>query len=192
MYILKQVSVDASDQKFDRNTTKLRGNPKACKVMDSKRCITCNLDKALTEYSSYLDKRSNVRRTRNECKSCRVLRESIRNKENPEAHNKHGKTWKDNNKDYVRHYEKTRVRHKRLSDEQFRIKADIVSRTRHFINGDLRTYDDLYATKEQVQLWFQYHLNKCSLAENEWQVDHVIPLSFFDLTDEIERRLATK
>lgn len=78
-----------------------------------------------------------------------------------------------------------------MTDDQFRIKSDIITHTRHFIVGDLKTYTKINASRQQLQTWFEYlFTNEMNWADKNWQVDHVIPLSFFDLTQDGHLKLA--
>lgn len=158
----------------------------------SKVCSTCKDEKALTEFGSYKGK-NDVIKTRAECKHCRVLREGKRNQNNRERHNKYNSKWKANNKEHVKAYQKDYVCFKRQNDKQFQLKADLVSHVRHLIYGDRKTLSCLKCSREQLRVWFehQFEENMTWLECEAWQVDHVIPLSFFDLTQEHEYMLAS-
>lgn len=157
--------------------------------MDSKitvkTCTTCEVEKTIDNFGNYTDKRTDKVRIRNECKQCRTKRELERNQNNPTAHNIHSANWKSTNKTKIKEYERERSKINRLIDDQFRIKSDIVSHTRHFMKGERKTYDYINCTHDQIKCWYNHLFPNGMTWEqiDNWQNDHVIPLSFFDLTD---------
>lgn len=157
----------------------------------SKVCSSCNEDKTLEHFGTYKGRNGAIK-VRAECKACRVVREGKRNKDNPERHSKYNAKWKANNKEHVKEYAKNRMCYKRLVDCNFKLKTDLVSHIRHLIYGDRKTLSCLQCSREQLKVWFEYQFdeNLSWVKYDEWQVDHVIPLSFFDLTNEMEYMLA--
>jgi hypothetical protein len=159
--------------------------------MDTKKCSSCNVDLALDQFGSYKVKNGTIK-LRSECKACRVKREAHRNKAHPEKHNEYAKKWKQDNKDSVRAYENKRVKEKRQTDEQFKLRTDLTSHLRHFITETRKTIKHLNCNFQQFKTWFGYQFKPGMSWDDKktWEVDHVIPLSYFDLKDPEQYKIA--
>ena len=60
------------------------------------------------------------------------------------------------------------------------MRSDLTSHIRHFIYGKRKTLKDLQCNRDQFLQWFNFQFKE-SMTCDEWEVDHVIPLSMFDL-----------
>jgi len=152
--------------------------------MATKKCTSCNNELNVDQFGTYKSKNGTVK-VRSECKACRVQRESERNKANPERHNEYSKAWKSKNKDAIRVYENARVKEKRKVDVQFQIRTDLTSHLRHFVSKRRVEIRGLECDHEQFKDWFEYQFQE-GMSWNDpktWEIDHVIPLSCFDLTN---------
>jgi hypothetical protein len=92
--------------------------------------------------------------------------------------------WKLDNPDYMRNY--TRERYQ--NDLQFRLIKNLRRRLTLALKGNYKAgsaVSDLGCTVEQLKLWFMYQFQLGMTWENygEWEIDHVKPLSSFDLTN---------
>ncbi len=157
--------------------------------MELKTCTICKIPKNIDQYGTF--KKKDLIKTRSECKQCRTIRESQRNKNNPKRQ-EYVRKYKNNNKEQIREYENARIKEKRQIDLHFKIRTDITSHIRHLLNGSRKTLDSLECTRDQLLKWFEYQFNAGISWSNqkEWQVDHVIPLAFFNLENKDQFKLA--
>jgi hypothetical protein len=163
---------------------------------DSKTCSKCLESKPITCFGSYTDNRSNKQKIviRHNCKQCRVEIEGQRHKENRDRHNMYNQKYKANNRDKIREYERNRHSKKRIEDPHFRLRTNVGSLIRH----SLKDYKDdtcnvlTGCSVKNLKVWIESQFTDEMNWENckEWHIDHVIPLSFFDLTDKDEQLLA--
>ena len=67
----------------------------------------------------------------------------------------------------------------------------IISQLRKFITGERKTLQYIKCTHDHLKHWFQYVMPFGLTWANpeDWQIDHVIPLSFFDLTNTLQRHI---
>lgn len=157
-------------------------------------CATCKDSKAISEYSTYIDCRNGKQRVRNDCKVCRVNKETERNKQNKQKHNEHNQKYKSKNKEKIKEYERKRHAVKRVEDPHFRLRTNMGSSIRHaLVDYKDDTCNTLIGCSVRLlKVWIEHQFtdgltwNNCT----EWHVDHVIPLSFFNLTDRAEQLLA--
>lgn len=156
------------------------------------KCNSCEEEKQEDDFGKYTDNRTGKIRTRKECKSCRVKREDLRSKENRERSNSYKTKYKNNNKDKVRESENIRVKLKRVNDPQYNIKESLVKKTREHLIQD-KWVNIIGCTSKQFRTWFEYcfttDINWDTL--DNWECDHVIPLSYFDLNNDNEYKLAS-
>jgi hypothetical protein len=157
--------------------------------MEYKTCNSCNEIKSIAEFGTYT--RRGKTSLRSECKQCHVVRETTRNKDNPNR-KQYTKTYRDGHKQEIKEYERIRAVTKRETDLQFKLKTDIVSHARHFLKGERKSYKPIQCTLKQLRLWVEYMFQPEMdwNDKSKWQVDHVIPLSFFDLTNSNEYKIA--
>lgn len=160
--------------------------------MDSntKECITCLTTQDLSFYGQYKNRKGfNI--YRNECKACRVKREYQRNKTS-DKRSEYCKTWRQNNQEKIKVYENERHKQKRLTCEIHKLKLNMQCYIRSLVYGKRKNVQYVSCSREQLEKWFS-HIMPFGLKwtqPNEWQIDHVIPLSFFDLNNENEISIA--
>jgi hypothetical protein len=156
-------------------------------------CTNCEVEQPIDLFGKYKTNRNGkeIVRTRTECKSCRVKKEKIRSMNNVEKANSYKKKYKENNKEKVRESENNRVKNKRKNDPLYNIKEDIMRKTRFYL-FEKQTNIDVGCSVDQFRKWFEYQFKgDMNWDDASWQCDHIIPLSFFDLTNKTEYKLAS-
>lgn len=154
-------------------------------------CTTCEDDLHESRFGKYKTPDGKIK-TRRECNACRVKREAVRAKANREQVNTYKKNYKQNHKEKVKEMERIRTCNKRIYDPQYNLKMRIIKNTRSHL---FRTIceEDIECSTPEFRSWFEYMFPHNMTWQNadEWQCDHVIPLSFFDLTCRYEYQLAS-
>lgn len=132
-------------------------------------------------------------------------RERARNwkKRNIEKNRNITKEWRKQNKEHIQEYtnswyldnkhkEEYRARHNRnrknrmKNDPKFKMASVYRSRTKKFYNGTLRSFDLLDCTIDILLSWLMFldpELNFEDHGYYGWHLDHVIPVSLFDMLD---------
>ena len=93
----------------------------------------------------------------------------------------------------VKRNEKDKQRRK--EDETFRIMTNIRTRIHNVLKQNKTDKTDklLGCNKTQLHYWLSYQLHDDLTWDNYadvWQIDHVVPLAFFDMTDQKQQLLA--
>lgn len=176
-----------------------------------KQCRKCSQVLSLTEYHLKKDSYDGLRQ---ECKQCRSIERKNRymlNKDHEKAvckeyslNNKEkvalkNKLWSQSNKSYIALREKNR-RHK---DINYRLIGNLRKRLNHALNKNQKTgsainelgcsIDEL---KQHLQSQFEPWMNwenygKYDSIRKTWNIDHVVPLANFDLTQSDQLSLAS-
>lgn len=162
-----------------------------------KTCIRCGRKKELTEFTF----RKQTGKYNGFCKECNRAYHREYRKNNPpdrELLRKRQKEWRDNNPEKVKakfkkwysknqEYMVNRNREKRNSDESYRLQENLRRRVRHALNGTskaVNTLDllgtDMETYKEYLELLFEDGMTWDNYGE--WHIDHIIPLSYYDLS----------
>lgn len=167
-----------------------------------KKCIRCNIDKNIIEYRRRNGKEINT------CKKC----EQIYNKQyrinNRGKNSLKEKEYRENNKDKYteRRKDKAHKNHRNQllnkrykNDPRYKISVNIRSRIKNGIKSitrlkcnnktkELLCCDFIFA-KQHIEKQFRDGMT----WENHgvvWHIDHIIPISYFDLSDLTEQKLA--
>jgi len=121
---------------------------------------------------------------------CKNYRES-----NKEFHIKRKKEWAKKNKDHVRKYNCLYTNKRRKKDASFRIRMNLRSRLKMALLGQTKSGSILSLIGCSMDFLKKYIENQFSPEmtwENYgifWNIDHIIPCSFFDLSIEDHQRM---
>jgi hypothetical protein len=175
--------------------------------MDVKRCCTCKQYKVLTEFCKCATSADGVSIR---CKGCDVLARGKRldktKIENKEYKSKYRdelrikrRTYviqhKDKIKLYMREYLRA-YRKKRLKeDATFKLARRARSQVHHALFGYAKadkTFNLIGCSAMQLRHWFSYQFEVGMTWDNYgmWHMDHVIPLSWFNLEDKEQQAIA--
>lgn len=109
------------------------------------------------------------------------------------------KHWRAINKDKVRKYNLRHVTKKRAADTAFRLQMIVRTRIHTALQKSLakkqcRTLALVGCTGTELKQWLESKFSKGMTWENQgqrgWHIDHIIPLSAFDLNDPKQQRAA--
>lgn len=158
-------------------------------------CKSCNEEKSITAFGKYIDPRNGKEKIRNECNSCRVKREVKRNRDNDYVnHKKNNKKYYQNNKEKKKKHTREYKAKKRQEDMQFLLRTKLSGRIIRWLDGcKSKTTQELTGcTFHQFKKWIEFQFTDDINWDNrsEWHLDHVIPLSFFNVASVEEQYLA--
>ncbi len=157
-------------------------------------CSKCNQPKDDSQYGKYTDPRTGKLRLRKICNPCRTQVEGVRSRENAERSNGYKKKWRDGHKDEIRDYERVRTRDKRQNDRIYNRRRQINAQLARAIRtrAEDTELDKVNCSVRQVKKWFKFQFQEgWDFTDNKkWNIDHVVPLSFFDLDNEQEELMA--
>lgn len=115
---------------------------------------------------------------------------------NRDLYNKRALEYQKNNREAVYTRQRAWRSEKWKSDIQYRIKSNLRSRLGRAMQGLMKTCSavrDMGCTPEFLIRWLEGKFTDCMTWENYgkyWHVDHVKPLSMFDLTDPAQVKTA--
>ncbi len=199
------------------STDGLRGECKACrrvetiteKLVDTKLddkkeekrkvCKECGIEKSEDAFA-YANKEKGTRAGK--CKDCKNLQSKERyhnvKKHDPD-YKAMRKEYREENKDKLHKLNSAWVaknrprlnekeRNRRREDIAFRVEKDLRTYMRRFFNKENHTFDYVGCTKEQLIDWFDFQTEHDEIdLTSDYHIDHVVPCSSFDLTDETHR-----
>lgn len=163
--------------------------------MTTKICNTCNISKKLDEYS----KRNDIS-YHHRCKDCTNENAKKYREENKDSIKEKQSIWynsvgKDLKKEYEninKDYINARDREKYKNDSQYRMKKILRSRFKKTILKE-KTYKSILTyldvSVDYFNKWIESQFNDKMTWDNQgiyWEIDHVIPCSSFDFTNETE------
>jgi len=148
----------------------------------------CNLIKPLEDFARDSSKKDG-RHTK--CKACK----NKWNKENKELVMATLKKWKTDNPDKVRLYHRTYVKQKRKTDPIFKLAYVIRRRLYNALKGNAKkgkTVELLGCSIDSLKEHLQNKFLPGMTWQNhgKWHIDHIKPLSSFNLNDEKELKMA--
>lgn len=156
-----------------------------------KRCGNCSIEKYLSEFRTMKEKRSKIAKEYlcSMCKTCEKERALKNYYKNQEKNMIKSKKYKEENKDKIN--KTRRVYIKKLMENPYeRLKRNMKS----LISTKIRKYKtkhiaDYLGTDIKLMSWIEYNMNENMNWENYgkyWQIDHSIPISLFNLSNEQE------
>ncbi len=156
-----------------------------------KHCKKCGQDKDFSSFSKNKNKKDGLQPW---CKQCTSeYRKSYDKKpERKEKNKQRQKDWWDKNRERGN----ARQRNYRKNNEKFRLSNALRARVKYALIGCTRqdkTFDLLGCSPEQWKNHLEKLWQKGMSWENygeEWEVDHIIPISHFDLTNIKEQKKA--
>jgi len=166
-----------------------------------KECIKCGEKKPLSEYTL----RKDSGKHRNDCKQCcnAVNRQwKIENDFDRKQYIKHRekklagvRAYRKKNPDKVREAKNTWRRNKKLTDPTYKLTQNLRRRALGALNGKYKhattkkllgcSYEEV---REHLENQFVDGMTWDNYGINGWTVDHIIPVSSFDLTKEEEQK----
>jgi hypothetical protein len=164
--------------------------------METKKCSLCKEEKLISDnFGSYTDKKNGRLKVRSQCKQCRVKTEGERSKTQRDKCNERNRKYKESHKEKIQTYNREYVSKKRNEDIQYRLRSSVTGRMRTVL--ETSNVDDLVCligcSPKQCKHWLSYQFDEHMSWDNHgtyWQIDHVIPLSVFDMTLKSQQVLA--
>ncbi len=160
---------------------------------DTKKCNGCSQVKSVVEFRILLEKRSKNPKpyTCSLCKLCERVKSLERYNNNRETNIQKNKEYKKNNREKINQTRRAYIRETMKVPEQ-RLKRNMKS----LISGKLKktrhTGDYLGAPMSLIVRWFEFNFEESMNWSNYgslWEVDHVMPIASFDLTNEYQSLL---
>ena len=161
---------------------------------ETKKCFRCERVLSIAEhFGTYTDKRMGIVRVRSNCKACRVRVEVKRNQDDGnEKHRAYCQKHYETHKEEKRAYNKVHLAKKTAENPQFKLRVQCSRYLNSMMSGG-KIDEFVGCDTNQLIRWFAYQFGDEFSWENRaevWSNDHVIPLSFFHLLDDDERKIA--
>ena len=169
-------------------------------------CVKCNTEKDIKCFELRTDNNSR----RKSCKDCIKLNKKINYEKNKEIILKKNKNYIDKRKDWKKQYDKERNEklkelrnkqrlnnyHKRkVYDIDFRLRRSLRSRMYYAVkNGEKcdKTMEligcDINTLKNHLESKFTEGMSWSNYGKNGWEIDHIIPCTLFNLTNDLEQK----
>lgn len=149
-----------------------------------KLCKFCN---KILDIDSFYKNKSSKDGLYSVCKECKCINNKIWKKNNKLKESKNNKIWFQNNKKHI--YKKRNI--KRSNNIQYKIACNLRARLGKAMQGNYRTSSavkDLGCTVEQLKTYLESKFQDGMSWDNygSWHIDHIKPLSKFDLTKKKE------
>jgi hypothetical protein len=155
----------------------------------AKPCIKCNQLKSSADFD----------KGRNQCKTCRkdYLKSyySSYYEDNKELLLSAMSSYKDNNRVKIRVKQSARSKNRRMSDPQYKLASNLRSRLSHALKNGQKVgsaISDLGCSIEELKKHIENQFISDMSWSNygKWHIDHIKPLSSFDLTNPEELKSA--
>ena len=151
---------------------------------DIKKCLKCDNEKELSEFSY----RNDTHKYRNQCRDCIKLMKKEYQTINKDKINLYNKNYFQHNKNKINQSRKNR----RKTDVNFRLICNTRRRIHHALNGKSKsssTRDILVIDIDVYRKWIEFQMT----PEMNWsnnKIDHVKAISLFDVSKDEELREA--
>lgn len=150
-----------------------------------KQCKLCQEIKDITEFYVRSDRKNAVQHF---CKSCSKIEKRAWQRLNKEKVNNHNIKWQKENKEHYSSYCKIKHKERYSNDVNYKIKHNLRTRLNSAIKNGQKTgsaVSDLGCSIEELKQHLESMFEPDMSWNNygEWHIDHIKPLSKFDLTD---------
>jgi hypothetical protein len=163
-------------------------------VKECKRCNVCKVEKKIDEFHNDISRKDGYS---NRCKECHTEKGKEYREKNIEQLKEYYKEYYTNIKDRIIKQHNNYEKERRKVDPQYRMIRSIRKRTRRALNGASKsqtTKQLLGIDFEKFTKWIEFQLpvgyTMDDVATKKVHLDHVIPLSSFNLLDEEELQKA--
>lgn len=168
------------------------------KLQNKKRCTKC---KDIKDNNEFWKSKWGYMGTKAECNLCSQeyglkFKEYSKERDKTEKAKNTRKKWKQDNIEHRKKYERNWRKQKRAEDPFYKIKMNLSSRISDIIRGKIsriRTMELLGCSREEfieyIEKQFTEGMNWNNYGKTGWQVDHIKPVSKFNLLDENEMRI---
>lgn len=113
-------------------------------------------------------------------------RKEYRNREDVQQH------IKEKQKEYLT-IRKEQIKQRRKTDLNFKIQEVVKNKIHKFLKNRKTSYAELIGCDlDFFKKWMEYRFDETMCWENfgiVWQIDHILPLSLFDMTNELEQKV---
>lgn len=150
-----------------------------------KHCTCCKELKLLSDY--YSDKRRTDGK-KSKCKKCHIKMTNKWQKDNWDKLKIYHKERNQEKKEHIRSVQRKYERSQRANNTDWRIKKNLRCRLYYAIKSNQKrgsAVSDLGCSIEFLKVYLSSMFNKGMTWDNygDWHIDHIKPLSLFDLTD---------
>lgn len=163
-------------------------------VVSEKRCNCCGEIKPADQFYMDADKKDGLSTF---CKVCKNSQNNKWKQNNREKYYISGYKYREKNKDKKREYDKKYLKQKRDTNEYYRLVRTITSCMRCLVTKQWKgsKYEKYLGCsvqyfREYIESLFQEGMNWENYGDhrnNGWSIDHIVPISKFDLMDEEQR-----
>lgn len=157
-------------------------------TLEYKICSKCKESKPKTEFHK---SKTITTGLQNNCKDCNKANSKKQREENPD----YWREWYLNNREYYNEYQRNYHYNRYHNDINYRIKKCLYSRLYNLIcyQQHSETLSDLLRCSDEFFMsWLKYQFDENMTESNYgryWEIDHVLPISKFNMKNEDERRL---
>jgi hypothetical protein len=152
-----------------------------------KLCTKCNIEKSLDDF---YDRITSPDKKRNSCKTCMRKHKIIYNKQyrllNKIKINKANKVYKIQNKEKIRKQQSIKL----MTDINYKLASNLRARLSMVVSHNYKSgsaVKDLGCSIKEFKIYieskFTDEMSWENYGRNGWYLDHIVPLSSFDLTD---------
>lgn len=205
------LSPNAKDKKAG-NTSKLLEPPKArikidddtsgifmaketmsdTETNETKTCLTCEETKPIAEYRYQKDYKKSGYTTSSKCKTCFSEQVKANKKRYYQANKERHAEY--NADPEIKARRNQRQKERKKTDLHFRINESLKVRIHEILRGykNCRSSALLDCTRDHLLMWLEANFDDSMTWDNfasYWHIDHVIPVSFFDNTNQEQQRL---
>lgn len=156
-----------------------------------KRCKKCNLEQDLCNFNKDSSRKTGYNYN---CKNCTSKFRKIWRLKNKDKENLRKKEYYYSNKRKHLDSQNKRRKIRRKTDINFRLRENLRSRMSNLIKSGSAIRDlgcSIEEFKKYIESKFQPQMNWNNYGLNGWEIDHIIPLSSFDLSNIKDLRKAT-